>query len=275
MTNRVLPKIALIAAIGQSACVPPQTGPAPQPLGPPKYDYKSAQQCEAPGSSKITVGVISPQWPSSVQASGGVAMQGRGTAGAPQILLDVAPAMRQDFLELVTCRGYLTKGPFDSFEAMVFPDREASNLLLEPELQVSVSVTDVAHDSKMLFGTPTDPTPTSRYRATGNASVGGRVTLTLKEPVTNTRMWTRSIEVPAESFAFTTEQRYLGSEPPGRLRVLVVSDLALRRQLQPRLEAMYQNVLKTTESYLNKRELETVAVQATDVRKKAAISVPR
>jgi hypothetical protein len=275
MLNRIASSATFFIAIISAACVPPQAKQAPQPLGPPRYDYAPPPPCATAGASKLTIAVISPQWPSSTQPSSAVSQQGR-SLGNPRVLLEMAPAMQQDFLELMTCRGYLTKGPFDSFEAMVYPDREGSNLLLEPELQISASVGSVRLDAKgLLFGTPMEPSPTSSYPAVGEGSVGGRVTLTLKEPVTNTRMWTRSIEVPAEAFSFTTEQKYPGSETAGRLRVLVLSDQALRRELQPRLETMYQNVLRTAENYLNRTELESVARQATDVRKKAAISVPK
>ena len=274
MLNRIASSATFFIAIISAACVPPQAKQAPQPLGPPRYDYAPPPPCATPGASRLTVAVISPQWPTSGQNSA-VAQQGDAGGRSPSVLLQIAPAMQQDFLELMACRGYLTKGPFDSFESMVFPDREGSNLILEPELQVTVALTHVELPAKNIWGQPMAPSSSIRYTATGEASVGGRVTLTLKEPVTNTRMWTRSIEVPAELFSFTSDQKYEGSEIRGNLRILVMADEGLRRALQPRLETMYQNVLRTAESYLNRRELETVAAQSADVRKKAAISVPR
>jgi hypothetical protein len=257
--------LELTAALTLGCTVPVQTAPSP-PLAPPHYDYTPAPPCDAPGSAKLTVAVVSPQSPAP--------RAGRTVGAQPGIVLDIIPAMRDDFFELMTCRGYLTRGPFGSFEAMVYPDREGSQLLLEPELQIAVTVSSAAATSKNLLGQTIPTAPSMAGIVTGSGSIGGRVALTLKEPITNTRMWTRSIEVPATTFAFTTEKRYSGAMPFAQLRYAVLDDEGLRRVLQPNLEAMYLSVLKTAESYLNRQELATVARQAVDVRKKAAISVP-
>jgi hypothetical protein len=181
-------------------------------------------------------------------------------------------AMRADFLQLITCRGYLAKGPFDSFESMVFPDRQASQLLLEPELLISVELTSVSQRQPDFVTALFTRGAPARIDAT--ATVGGRVNLHLKEPITNTRMWTRSIEVPAQSFSFTTDAAYPQAPLQSQLSYLVQTDDGLIRALIPNLEAMYGRVFKTAEGYLNREELQSVAVQAADVRKKAAIGVP-
>jgi hypothetical protein len=192
----------------------------------------------------------------------------------PKILMDVGPAMRSDFLELLSCRGYLAKGPFDSFESMVYPDREASQLLLEPGLQIDVDFSNLALEVKSMLG-GLIKSRSSTARLSGTATVGGRVTLSLKEPLTNTRMWARSIEVPAESFQFITVHEYSSMMTPFQAKIAIMDDDGIRRELQPRLEKMYQNVLSVADSYLDRKELTTVAAQAMEVRKKAAIGVPK
>lgn len=252
--------LVLLAACATS------TRTASAPLGAPRYDYSPSAACGTTGPGSVTVGIIAPQWD----------RQTSRQASAPAVVRAISPAMKQDFLEMLTCKGYLTKGPYESFEEMVYPDREASNLLLEPELQISVSVSAVRLASKgLLFGTPQPPSPTASYPAEGTAMVGGRVTLTLKEPLTNTRMWTRSIEVPAEEFQFVTQRRFIGTTTSGALEQLVLADDGMRVNLQPKLEAAYKTVLRTAENYLDLRELTTISAQAAEVRKKAAISVPK
>jgi hypothetical protein len=261
----------LLALVG---CTPvTQTATAPLPVA--RYDYSASSPCEATGKAKLTIAVVSPRWQQRSQGMNGATNTTASTFGTPKVLLDVGPAMRSDFLELLTCRGYLTKGPFDSFEAMVFPDREGSQLLLEPELQIQFSIDKADLMTKgLIFGTLSPTPPNSSGNIVGTASVGGRVTLSLKEPVTNTRMWARSIELPAEAFDFTSEKEYSSAISADRLRGLAANDDGLRRQLQPRLEAMYQSVFKTAEGYLDRQELTSIAKQAGDVRKKAAIGVP-
>lgn len=275
MLQRAL--VACGLGVAATSCLPTSKPEPPLAMAGPKYDFSPQGQCSPPGSTKLTIAIVSPLWqvvsqpsaaPGYAPAAGGMLFY------EPKILMDVGPAMRSDFLELLSCRGYLAKGPFDSFESMVYPDREASQLLLEPGLQVDVDFPNLALVEKsMLGGLIKSRSMTARI--SGTASVGGRVNLSLKEPVTNTRMWARSIDVPTETFEFVTISEYPSTVTEVQAKYVIMNDDGIRKELQPRLEKIYQTVLATTDAYLDKRELTTVAAQAAEVRKKAAIGVPR
>ncbi len=264
--------VILGTALG-SACVPAKPVEPPTPLPAARYDF-TPSDCQQPGSTRLTLAVIAPRWQTPTQATSSAAAMYTGYA-APRVFLDLANAMRGDFLELASCRGYLAKGPYDSFEAMVFPDREASQLLLEPDLQIDVSITNLEAVPKAgLAGLFTRGNEMNQI--SGQASIGGRVTLTLKEPVTNTRMWTRSIDVPSQAFAFTSQRDYSTSAmTEDQARVALLEDGGFLRLLLPKLEGMYGAVLQTAENYLDAREVRTVATQAADVRKRGAVTIPR
>jgi hypothetical protein len=166
-------------------------------------------------------------------------------------------ALRDDFLEIVTCRGYLSKGPFDSFESMVFPDREGSDLLLEPVIESTMALIDVrpASHCKGFLGkasctmeAASGATPTS-FTLNGAIHLGGRVTLTLREPVTNTRMWTKSVEMPVERVPFTGETVYSALAKPAPPDAW--ADRGVQAALAPALERAYQAVLTASEGHLN------------------------
>jgi hypothetical protein len=197
--------------------------------------------------------------------------------GNQQLRQELTSALRADFFELLTCRGLLTKGPFDSFEQMVYPDREASNLLLEPEIEMRMIVdrVDPVAARSALGGSIVDRS--AGYRLTGSATLSGRVTLVLKEPLSNTRMWTRSIEVPASTASFVTDQAYFVStaNTVDQLRMVAVQDAGMIRALGPKLAQTYGSILTTADRYLDVRELLVVSGQAADVRKKAVIAVPK
>ncbi len=255
-----------------AACVAPLSS-APPPVPAARYDFSPASPCDAPGATKLTLAIVAPRWHDQAMLPMGVPAMAYPLYNRPRTFLDLAQAMRADFLELATCRGYLTRGPFDSFDAMVYPDREASQLLLEPELMIDVKLSNLATvEGSVLTQIIRVSAPT--YNLSGTATVAGRVTLALKEPITNTRMWTRSIEVPAEAFDFVTANKYPGGITVPQAEAVVVNDAGLLRSLIPKLEKMYGSVFGTAQSYLDARELATVARQATDVRKKAAIRVP-
>lgn len=266
---------ALVIGATLCGCVPTSQAPL-QPVPKGQYSFTPTPPCAAPGSARLTLAIVAPRWQDANTASG-ITLQARTVAetraaAAGRAFAEMGSAMKSDFLQLVTCRGYLAKGPFDSFESMVFPDRQASQLLLEPELLISVDITGIEQQAPDFATALFNKQAGGRISAT--ATVGGRVNLNLKEPVTNTRMWTRSIEVPQQTFTFLTDNTYPPNMAVVALRYYALTDDGMLRALVPNLEAMYGKVFKTAESYLNKEELQTVAAQAADVRKKAAIGVP-
>jgi hypothetical protein len=250
--------------------VPPAQAPRPYPTG--HYDYSPEPPCRSSGSAALTLAIVAPTWQGNAKST--AAASPTGTLQSSKVISDLADAMKGDFLELVTCRGYLVRGPFDSFDAMVYPDREASQLLLEPQLELQFRIVSITQDNPDVLTSLLNKTAPTRFR--GVASVGGRVTLTLKEPITNTRMWTRSIEVPYDTAQFVTDGGAPWSVPysPEQMGAMAMADPGFGQAVIPKLEVIYQHIFRTAESYLNAHELATVAAQAVPVRKRGVIANP-
>jgi len=264
--------VACVSALTAcAAAVQPPAPPAPVAT----FDF-TPQGCVAPGVNKITLAIVAPAW------------QNKSTGNAAKVTDgEIIPlqarftqALRDDFLELVNCRGFATKGPFNTFDDMVFPDCDGSNLLLEPVVEANVQYTDIrklAH-CKGAFGNVmctvdalggTSPT---EYTVSGTLVFSGRVTLSLKEPVTNTRMWTKSIDIGNTSVPFqgtTVFSSVMTNNPDFR------KDVGLLNALTPKMEEIYRTVLTTSDKYLDPTEMKLVSTQAADVKKRGAISVPR
>ena len=232
---------------------------------------------------KLTLAIIAPTWQQQSTNDGAKATAALGTAtgsGVNDMQARFKTALRDDFLELVTCRGLLTRGPYQNFDSMMFPDRDASNLLLEPVIESTMGVVETTRvarckgflgKSMCSLDAVSGGTPTS-YTINGTIQLGGRISLTLREPLSNTRMWTKSIEMPSDRVRFTGETVYsavAGTTPD------LWADRGVQTVLVPALEEAYAAVLKAADGYLNPRELQLVAAQAADVRKKASISIPR
>lgn len=286
LTSSVLGVLTLALTVGACASVatagtpaPAATTSAPRTA---RFDY-APTACAAPASMKLTLAIIAPTWQ---QQAGTEATKASATlttatgSGVTDMQTRFKNALREDFLELVTCRGLTTRGPFANFDAMVFPDRDGSNLLLEPVIESTmglVAVTRVARCKGFLgkaacsMDAVAGSTPTS-YTINGTIQLGGRITLTLREPLSNTRMWTKSIEMPSDRVSFTGETVHssLSGATPD-----VWADRGVQTVLVPALEAAYAAVLRASDGYLNPRELQLVAGQAADVKRKASISIPR
>ena len=282
------PQIASLFALSitVAACATTSAVSAPEPSGPTARFYHVATGCAPASSMKLTLAIVAPAWqqkaptiptppPPPTSASAAPTVGGNAALNAK-----FRAALRDDFLEIVACRGYLSKGPFDSFDAMVYPDREGSNLLLEPIIESSAAFVDITKAARCkgflgkascTMDAVSGTTPLS-YTVNGAIQLGGRVTLTLREPVTNTRMWTKSVEMPSERVVFTGEGVYSAS---ATIAPDLWADRGVQVVLVPALERAYASVLTAADGYLNARELQLVATQAADVRRKASISVPR
>ena len=267
-----------VGACATTAATGNPVAPVPSPRAA-RFDY-AATNCAAPASMKLTLAIVAPTWQQQQAADGSKIIASVTSAGTTDIQTRFKTALRDDFLELVTCRGLLTRGPFPTFEAMVFPDREGSNLLLEPVIESTLGFVEITRvprckgfigKASCSLDVVAGGTPTS-FTINGTIQLGGRITLTLREPLSNTRMWTRSIEMPSDRVRFIGETVFSavsGTSPD------LWSDRGVQSALVPALEGAYAAVLRASEGYLNPRELELVATQAAEVRRTASISIPR
>jgi len=251
--------VSLTLALTVGACASTSTTvPLKAPSSAPRtarFDY-TPSACAAPASLKLTLAIVAPAWQQPTSADGANLNTSLGNrTGVNDVQTRFKTALRDDFLELVTCRGAVTRGPFPNFDAMMFPDRDASDLLLEPIIESTIGLieaTRVARCKGFLgkagcsIDAVSGSTPTS-YSITGTIQLGGRIMLTLREPLTSTRMWTKSIEMPAERVRFTGETVFSavsGTTPD------LWADRGVQTVLAPALEEAYAAVLKAADGYL-------------------------
>ena len=127
-----LASLCLLSACG-TATRPPA---APAPLA--TFDF-TPQHCGAPSDSRLTLAIVAPAWQAQTTAKVTTVRDGEIIPLQAQF----TQALRDDFLQFVTCRGFVTRGSFGTFDEMVFPNRDGSNLLLEPVVDANVQYTDV------------------------------------------------------------------------------------------------------------------------------------
>lgn len=170
--------------------------------------------------------------------------------------------MRSDFNELMTARGFTTTGPFLTIDEMTYPDKKACDLVLQPALDVQLQMGNIqAENHVQILGG-------NYYTLNGDATIGGRVTLSVLESLSGTRMWNKSVTIDQATFrwkgeakyAVLPEQWYLQNEP------------GLQRALAPHLERAYDGILAKAWDYLNPEEMGIVKQQAQEVKDKTTFS---
>jgi hypothetical protein len=169
--------------------------------------------------------------------------------------------MARDFVEIVTARGFTVRGPFGSYDEMMFPDKQGSDLVLQPTVEITLEFRNLSYTTihPDFFSTQINP----RYTMRGEAVVGGRITLSLLESLTKEKMWSKSIEIPLGLIPWEGEKQYLN--PPTQVDL---SDNGVARPIGTTMEALYYKVMRAAWDYLNPDEMRMVKKQAEEIKKK-------
>lgn len=249
--------------------------PPSPPLPQTTFSFVPPEACKGAGGTKVAFAIVAPLWTSSIPTLS----TSDGSMPLQALYDDFSKSMKNDFLAMTTCKGFSSRGPFNSYDEMVFPERIGSDLVLVPELNVKVAVQSTSESVPLtvgnFFSALFGQSKNSDIILKGTATISGRVTLAIKESVTNTRMWTRNIEVAQEQIEFIGERRYAFGTPQSTLNQYALGDNGLARVLAPKLQAIYGRVLLASWNNLDTREMELVKKQSLEPRAKAGIVITK
>jgi hypothetical protein len=119
--------------------------------------------------------------------------------------------MSKDFEEMMTQRGYTYKGPYDTYDELVYSDKKGSDFILEIEIDFTWQGGQEAlyNKNKSNYNYSTKQTTTTTfYGFDGNVTLGGKLNLTLTEPQTKTKLWVKSVAMPNQTFLLKSEKMY-------------------------------------------------------------------
>jgi len=185
---------------------------------------------------------------------------GQWTGTGP--LRDFATYLGSGFAEALAARGYTTRGPFESYEMMTFPDRQNTDLVLQPDLQVTVSITGLRSVPHVVI------LGQNYYTYTGLITVGGRLNLSVLESLSKERMWVRNIDIPRKEIPFQGTMRFPAGTSQAADESRFPEDPGFTTPLAAELVKVYQQILQTSWTYLDPREMTVVKNQSQDVRKR-------
>jgi hypothetical protein len=235
--------------------MPQAAPPAPRPV---LNLHFTPPASAPPGSAKVTLALVQPEW----AADSGGNLEAFSTA------------MKNDFMALLNARGYATRGPFDSYQAMVYPDKVGTDLVLLPQLQIDWDFSDAEFVRNGGFLAQLAPGAETVYSLDGTVVIRGRLNLLLSESMTDERMWSKSIAIAPISVAFTGQTKLsllpaqVQTLPPGAVQQIALRDPGFDAAVYPKLEAMYQTVLQECWAYLDPRELQMVKAEAAPLRRR-------
>lgn len=239
----------LLSGLMLSGCAP--TAPKREAaVPPPSFDF-TPPATASPGTAEVTLALVNPAYSEADPA--------RNAIFRYYPFADFQRNMGRDFEEMLVARGFSVAGPFLSRDEMTFPDKNGCDLVLTPSLDVSVDFPNIrAEQVIMMLGD-------NQYKIVGQASVTGRITLSMLESLSGEKMWSKSINIPSatQAVAFTGTKRY-NSPPAG----VDPTDTGLQQALAPALSQAYQAVMDATWKYIDPQEIQMVKKEAMIVKEK-------
>ena len=112
------------------------------------FDY--APKTEAsPGSADVNFGLVGVQFVIiSPTSQLGIPPQASGIVTPelpPPLFLQLVSNMTRDFEEVLTARGFGIKGSFETFDEMIYPDKEGSDLVLTARVKFSADTSRIGY----------------------------------------------------------------------------------------------------------------------------------
>ena len=194
------------------------------------FDYTPTTEA-APGSANVTFAVVGTQIGTNFGGN------------ASPLFKDFVGSMTNDFMEVLTAQGFGVRGPFSNYEEILFPDKQASDLILTAEFEINPDLSNVplhiTYYSRNEYGhvRPAGKfylnMPVNEVKPNQVVIIKGNINLTISESLTNEKIWKKSIPITPfrvpipflRSTGWTTEPRPTWS--PGSVESLLIESGAV------------------------------------------------
>lgn len=196
-------------------------------------------------SNDITFGLISPSYVESFQDA------------QKEPFITYAKDMENDFIAMLTARGYKFKGPFANTEQLVYSDKKDIDLLIQPIIDLQFTgdafKQGVYHDYTTGLDQPS-------FYYDGDLSVISTMNLSFTEPFTNTKIWVQSLKTDPISFKLKSYNSYTERNIPN-------TDPLVWNTLSDKLPSVYEKTLQTVWNHLEPAELMQKKAESVEIKK--------
>lgn len=218
----------------------------PEPVKPPTFEFTPPTNA-GPNSANVTLALVNAHY----------SQNETWTNVAP--FNSFSESLDGDFQELLSARGFTVRGPFAEYQEMTFPDKKGSDLILQPNLDVTIE------------STPKVVPEILGKQLEADLVVRGRVNLDVRESLTGEQMWRKSIELkPPETVH--CEGKFYASDAAiptsDGTAAAMLANPECARLVVPIMERFYLKVMDTSWKYLEPEEMVVVKKQSQEIKTK-------
>jgi len=236
-----------ICVLGMLGCVSMSENPQ-QPSYTPTFDYAPPEQAP-PRSAGVTFVVVGSE------------------VDGPHIDLfqRFSKNLPADFQEMLLARGFTVRGPFATYDELTYPDKKNADLILMPKVSFTVDTSGLRWSTDAA-ATLFAPRGVTLYKPHGNIAISGRLDLIVSESLSNEKMWSKSVSIPAVLLPVNGSASYGSREVP--LQPLLEHEQGLRSELGRNLDLIYKQTLSRAWSYLDPAEMRGVQEESLQIRER-------
>ncbi len=215
------------------------------------FDYKTPTIAKT-GSANILVNLVKPHYASEFNNAGS------------ELFENFRQFMGNDIEELLVDKGFRVKGPYESFDDMVFDDRKDADIAIDVEIVPQFTARDGSwhtYTNKFSF-----QAPATYYYYEGTVSLIGKINITGYEPLSKEKIWVKSVPIPAiTNINVTTSSKRLSGT---NLNNDFYNDPAVYNAIGKALKEQYAATFKKIDAQLDPREFETLKSQIKELKSK-------
>ena len=252
ITYRIASIIALLTFFNSCEVNKPVAKQA-TPLKVPSYSFLPPST-SAVGSAKISFLFIQPKYAPTFEYS------------SVKVFYEFSKSMSADINQALTARGYTVRGPYDTYDEVVYSDRKETDLLLQIDISPEVDLSNVqCHRHVYMYGNVQQ----FYYTYEGTLILSGKVNLTASETMTREKLWAKSIPLEQKSIEIATEHKYASTH---EFVKAMTNDAGVVNPVVDVMQDFYKTVLQTAWNHLDPQELNALKTQVDEIRAKSNIN---
>jgi hypothetical protein len=211
------------------------------------FDY-TPKTSNAAGSAGMVLAFLKPYYAKSF------------AQGTDELFQNFQSALGSDMEELIIAKGFTMKGPYLGYDEMVFEDKKRVDMAIMIEIAPVFTAADGGWKEHVNL-----LNRQLTYTYEGTVSLVGKINITGVEPLTNEKIWSKSVLIPnVENIRITTSKQY-----PYKLSdAELVRDASVYNAIGKALQAQYSGIMDKVFAHFNVEEFNTLKGQVKELKSK-------
>lgn len=218
------------------------------------FDYKTLSPAR-PGSANVTISLVRSHYAERLTYYNNI-----------DIFANFQNSFEKDVEELLVDKGFRIKGPYQSFDEMVFNDKKDADIAIEIEIEPRFTAADGGWRGYVPFQLVASPT--TQYYYSGTVSLTGKINMVGYEPLSHEKIWVKSVEIPnIVNIDVSTARRDFDRPVPGT-DAAFLNDVNVYNALGNAFKAQYNGILAKMDAHFDPQEFVSLKPQIKELKSK-------